>query len=233
MLFYGINPVIESLRSERLPQRIYVKKGKSNPGIQTICKLAERRGVSLEHVQNMEPLTKAREHQGVCAEIEEKALFVHSDTVLEADHVVILDGVQDPHNFGASLRVCEVLGFSNIIFQKDNSCGLTPAAIKASAGAAFHVNLAHARLNKVAKYLDERRVPIIALENKAHHSIYSVELPEKFCVVVGSESKGVRFGIKQLKSTELVRIPMHGRVNSLNLSCALSLSLGEFRRRLS
>jgi 23S rRNA (guanosine2251-2'-O)-methyltransferase len=233
MLFYGINPVIESLRTDRPPHQIYVKKGKSNPGIDTICRLAERRGVAVEHVRDMEPLTKAREHQGVCAEIDEKALFVSIDTVMNADQIVMLDGVQDPHNFGASLRVCEVLGFHHILFQQDNSCGLTPAAIKASAGAAFHVKLAYGKLNKLARQLDERGTRIIALENKAEHSIYSVELPKKFCVVVGSESKGVRFGIRQLDVAELVRIPMHGRVNSLNLSCALSLSLGEFRRRLS
>jgi 23S rRNA (guanosine2251-2'-O)-methyltransferase len=232
MLFYGVNPVIESLRSARRPQRIYLKQGKSNPAIETICRLAERNNVAVERVPNMEPLTQAREHQGVCAEIDDKALFVPFSSVLEAEQIVMLDGVQDPHNFGASLRVCEVLGFHNIIFQKDNSCGLTPAAIKASAGASFHVNLTHSRLNTAAKVLDDRKIPIFALDNNADHSIYSVELPEKFCVVVGSESKGVRFGIKRLDTTEMVKIPMHGRVDSLNLSCALSLSLGEFRRRL-
>lgn len=231
MYFYGINPITESLRSSHLPQRIFIARHKKNPGIEQIRQLAERRQIPVEKVEDPARICNAREHQGVCAEIDETCLVTYlTEDQLNAPRIVMLDGIQDPHNFGASLRVCEGFGFHTVIFQKGNSSGLTPAAIKTSAGAAFHLNLICCRLNTAMHRLQEADIPVFALDGSGDSDIYTIALPPRFCVVVGSESKGVRFSVRR-QAQGVLKIPMFGKVNSLNLSCALTAALTEFSRR--
>jgi 23S rRNA (guanosine2251-2'-O)-methyltransferase len=231
MIFYGIHPVTEALRAERPLARIITQRGKDNPGIEGIRALSGRRGVREEQVSDLARLCNAREHQGVAAEIPDERLFVSPEAALAEARSVMLDSIQDPHNFGASLRVCEVFGFTTVFFQKGNSSGLTPAAIKASAGAAFHLKIARVRLNRTVQQLQDSGSTIFALDGRGSESVYDVALPARFCLVVGAEHKGVRFAIRRLTDA-VVRIPMSGCLDSLNLSCALSVALSEFRRRL-
>ena len=144
----------------------------------------------------------------------------------------MFDGIQDPHNFGASIRVSEVLGFNNIIFYKGDSCGITPSAVKASAGGIFHVNLYQSNLNSAMKKLITWGFSIYVLDGKGDILLPQVQLEKKVCLVIGSERKGVRFSIKR-QADKIVKIPMYGKLNSLNLSCALSAVLYEFSRNYS
>jgi 23S rRNA (guanosine2251-2'-O)-methyltransferase len=141
-----------------------------------------------------------------------------------ADRIVIFDGLQDPHNFGAALRVCECFGWTTVIFHKGNSCGVTPTAIKVSAGAYFHVDLYASNLNSAVRRLKDDGYAIWAFEGDGEAVLGEIEPPQKLALVIGSEGKGVRFAIKRLADT-VVSIPLGGAVNSLNVSCALTSAL--------
>ena len=230
MIFYGINPVLEARRSDRLPQTIYVAKGKNNPGINSITHLAKAKNVPVHRKDDIRKICASNEHQGVCAEITTIGVTNLFATDSMPMRFVVLDSLQDPHNFGAALRVCEVFGFKDVIFHKGNSCGVTAAAIKASAGALFHINLYTANLNSAIKGLKAQGYSIVALDCEGEQCLFDFSMPEKFCLVMGSESKGVRFSILR-QADSIIKIPMFGKINSLNVSCALSAVLHECVRK--
>lgn len=227
MIFYGINPVLEALRSDRLPARIFISKHKKSPSLAKIRDQAKRRSIPLDELDNLQQVCTSKETQGVCAELAGGETKRFDLEELSADRLVMLDGLQDPHNFGAALRVCEVFGYRDVIFQKGNSCGVTAAAIKASAGAYFHINLYQAGLNNAVKRLKDSGYTIVACDGTGEAEITSVRLEGKACITVGSEQKGVRFAIKR-QADHVVRIPVAGQVNSLNVSCALAVALYQF-----
>ncbi len=230
MFFYGINPVIESLQSLHVPERIYVAEGKANPGINKILKLAAGRDVPIKRVPRVDKLCGSRDHQGVGAEIADLGVRSLPETGFDSDHIVMFDGLQDPHNFGAALRVCEAFGFRTVIFHKGNSSGVTAAAVKVSAGAVFHLSLYISNLNTAVKKLKREAYAIYCLDGKGPTDVFQLQAGPKFCLVIGSESDGVRFAI-QRQADATVRIPMHGRIESLNVSCALSAALAAITAR--
>lgn len=231
MRFYGINPMLEALRSARIPNRIWIQENKrSHKAVGEIRQLAESRGVPVDVVQDVLPLCKVPEHQGVCAEIADELLVTGQRNVASASRSIMLDGIEDPHNFGAALRVCEGFGFNPVMFQKGNSCGLTPTAVKTSAGAVFHLDLWQVKLNTAVRQLQEEGVTVAILDGSGEATVFDWDLPDRYCLVVGSEGRGVRHAIRRLADVTL-RIPMAGRVNSLNLSCALSATLAAFAGR--
>src|SRR5579872_6776094 len=147
------------------------------------------------------------------------------------DPILVVDGVTDPRNLGAILRSAEGAGVRNIVIAKDRTVGLTPGAIKSSAGAWIHMNIA--RCGNVARALEELKKAgywIAALAPGGDVSIYDLDVSSKLAIVIGSEDKGVREIIK--KTTDyLVDIPMRGKVASLNVSVATAIALYEVARR--
>ena len=231
MIIFGINPIIESLHSERRPDSIYVQSGKRNKRLSHVVGMAERFNIPVNVVDSMDKICGRNVvHQRVAGEFSVKLTQSLKSLPSDVDRVVLLDGLEDPHNFGASLRVCEVFGFPHVIFHKGNSSGLTSIAAKSSAGAVFHLNLYSSNLNQAIKHLKDSGFSIICMEAQGAESIFDVELPSKYCLVVGSEGKGVRHNIRE-QSDKVVNVPMRGRVNSLNVSCALSATLCEFSRK--
>ncbi len=211
-----------------MPDTIYIVKSKDNSAINSIIQLAEKKNIPVIRQFDINNLCRSDNHQGVCAHIKtlnENNLF---QTEVPTNKFIMFDGIQDPHNFGAALRVCEVFGFNHIIFHKGNSSGLTPTAIKVSAGAAFHLNLYQTNLNSAVKRLKFLNFKICILDNNSEQSIYETTFPEKICFVIGSENKGVRFSIKRQSDIGL-KIPLLGKVDSLNVSCALSAVLAIYR----
>jgi 23S rRNA (guanosine2251-2'-O)-methyltransferase len=233
MIIFGINPILESLQSDRKPETLYIQSGKRSKRLDHVVNMAEKLAIPVEIVDNLEPLCGRNVvHQRVAGRYADTFTQQLKKLPQDVDRIVLFDGLEDPHNFGAGLRVCEVFGFPHIIFHKGNSSGLTSVAAKSSAGAVFHVNLYVSNLNQAVKLLKEWGYTIICLEAEGAESIFDVELPERFCLVIGSEGKGVRHMIRE-QADKVVKIPMHGRVNSLNVSCALSATLCEFSRRLN
>jgi|SRR5579872_2253858 len=173
-------------------------------------------------------------HQGIAAIVREYQ-YTEFEDMLEAkpDPVLLVDGVTDPRNLGAILRSAEGAGVTNIVIAKDHTVGMTPAAIKSSAGAWIYLKIA--RCGNVARALEELKEAgywIAALTPGGNVSIYDLDVTSKLAIVIGSEGKGVREIVK--KTTDyLVDIPMRGKVASLNVSVATAVALYEVARRRS
>ncbi len=231
MLIYGINPISEAIRTGAVIGRLHVATGKeSNPRIAGIIAKARERQVPVDLQANLQRLTRSDAHQGIAAELPGLVRQLPPATAL-APWLVMFDSIMDPHNFGAALRVCAAFGFDQVIFHKGNSSGITPAAVKVSAGAAFHVTIFESNLNKAVRQLQEAGYGILVLDADGDQTIYDCPLPEKLCLVIGAEDKGVRFAIQRL-ADQKVAIPMRGKLDSLNVSTALSAALCELSRRL-
>ena len=231
MWIYGINPIAEALRSPRRPVRLVFQAGKDSPRLQHLRRQAGVAGIPVEEAPRLDTLVSADAvHQGVAAEFAGPWELPLADLPADVDRLVVFDGLNDPHNFGAALRVCEVFGFPHVLYHHGNSSGLTPAAVKVSSGAVFHLALYVDNLNRALHTLKERGFAVWVLEGSGAASLYDLPLPPRLCLVIGSEEHGVRFNIRR-QADALVRIPTRGKVESLNVSCALSAALAELARR--
>lgn len=171
-------------------------------------------------------------HQGVVAIVREHE-YAPFEQILEEhpDPLVLVDGVTDPRNLGALIRSAECAGVSAIVLARDRTVGLTPAAIKASAGAWVHVKIA--RCGNVVRTLEMLKSAgywIAALVPDGPLSIYQLDTTRRLAVVVGSEGRGLRDLVKR-NADFAVKIPMRGRVESLNVSVAAAVALFEIARR--
>ncbi len=145
--------------------------------------------------------------------------------------VLVLDGVQDPHNLGACLRTAEAAGVGLVILPKDGSAGLTPVARRSAAGAAEVMPLLLAtNLARVLRKLKEKGVWLAGTADTAEQDIYQADLSGPLALVMGSEGKGMRRLTSELCDF-LVRIPMQGSVSSLNVSVATAVCLFEINRQ--
>lgn len=171
-------------------------------------------------------------HQGIIAEVREYA-YAAFDAVIAAgyDPLILVDGVTDPRNLGALMRSAEGAGVPAVILARDRTAGVTPAAIKSSAGAWVHLKIA--RCGNVARALEQMKQAgywVVALAPGGTTSIYELDTTRKLAIVVGSEGAGVREIVKKT-ADYVAAIPMRGRVDSLNVSVAAAVALFEIARR--
>jgi 23S rRNA (guanosine2251-2'-O)-methyltransferase len=171
-------------------------------------------------------------HQGIAAVVREYQ-YADLDEMLESkpDPIIVIDGVTDPRNLGAILRSAEGAGASSIVIAKDRTVGVTPAAVKSSAGAWIHMKIA--RCGNVARALEDLKQAgywVAALAPGGNVSIYDLDTSRKLAIVIGSEGKGVREIVKKTADF-IVDIPMRGKVASLNVSVATAVALFEISRK--
>jgi len=241
-IVYGVNPVVELLQAQpRSLQRIYLAEGAKVHHLDRILRLAREAKVQVERVgrDRIEALAQGRVHQGVLAELAETALdYVEPEDLLEEASslgeeplLLALDQVQDPIHLGAALRSAHALGGHGVLIPKDRAVGLTPAAIKASAGAAARIRVARAtNLARSLEQLKRKGVWVIGAD-MAGEPCDQVDLKGPICLVVGGEGKGLR-PLTRDRCDRLVSIPMAGRgANSLSASAAASVLLYEVARQ--
>jgi 23S rRNA (guanosine2251-2'-O)-methyltransferase len=170
-------------------------------------------------------------HQGVVALIREYSYEPFEDVLAaKPDPLLLVDGVTDPRNLGALLRSAEGAGMSAVVVARDRTVGLTPAAIKASAGAWVHLKIA--RCGNVARAIEDLKEAgywVAALAPDGETDLYALDTTRRLVLVVGSEERGIR-GIVRKTADFVVRIPMHGRMESLNVSVAAAVALFEIAR---
>jgi len=237
-ILYGRNPVLEALRSGRGVRKLVVADGLAgDPRLREILGIAEARGISVETAPRgrLDDIAHTEHHQGVAG-------YFHSRPAPRLDRVLAacrppalllaLDGIQDPQNLGALLRSAEAVGADAVILPRHRAAGVTPAAVKASAGASEHLpvvvvpNLAQAldRIGQVGIW----RVGLAA-EAEGRYDL--VDYREPTAIVIGSEGEGLRPLIRR-SCDHLVRLPMAGRIASLNAAAAGAAILYEvFRQR--
>ena len=229
-LVYGVRPVVEALRSPRRE----VREVLDSSGNKDIASEAGRRGVRIKKVarQAVEELAEDAVHQGVIACV---GPYPYSglEEILTTENplVLVLDGVTDPRNLGAVLRVADAAGVSGVVVPKDKAAGVTPAAVKTSAGASEHVRVAReTNLRRAIDQMKEAGLWAFAAEGDGKTIHTELDMAGSVALVLGSEGKGVRRLVRE-GCDGSVAIPMLGAIGSLNVSVAAAVLLYEAGRQ--
>jgi 23S rRNA (guanosine2251-2'-O)-methyltransferase len=235
MVIYGVNPVLESLRAGRVAV-VRVAGGAARERLRDVIELARANGVRVEIVDGpaLERAARGGVHQGVVAEVRESPSYSVADLVAgtaAAPLIVVLDGIEDPHNVGAILRTADAAGADGVIRQSRHAARLDGAAAKASAGAIAHVRVADVvNIARAIEELKEAGVWTVGLAGDAAECYDQVDLTLPTAVVLGAEGSGMRRLVRE-RCDRLVSIPMHGKVSSLNVSAAAAVVLFEAVRQ--
>lgn len=237
--FFGIHAVRAILETDyQRVNQLYVSQGKSNPRVKELIAMARkyRLPVITLNQSELDKMTTGN-HQGVIAEcaatFKEKTYDLEEilQTLSEDATVLLLDGVQDPHNLGACLRSADAAGVAMVIAPKDKSVGMTPVVRKVACGAAESIPFVQVtNLARTIERLQEYRFWFYGLSDKADQSLYDTEFTGRVALVMGAEGAGLR-RLTQEKCDALLSIPMHGTVSSLNVSVATAVCLYELVRQ--
>lgn len=218
---------------------IYLDENRKDARAQDLAVACDKAGVALMRVspKRLDGFYGGGRHQGVVAMVLEKpareSLEELLDALSEPPLLLVLDGVTDPHNLGACLRVADAAGAQAVIAPKDRAAGVSAAVSKVASGAAESVP--YYMVTNLARTLDdlkERNIWIVGADERAEKSLYEIELPPAIAWVLGAEGEGMR-RLTRERCDLLARIPMRGSVASLNVSVASALCLFESRRRSS
>ncbi|MBQ8178034.1 MAG: 23S rRNA (guanosine(2251)-2'-O)-methyltransferase RlmB [Clostridia bacterium] len=238
MIIEGKNAVYEALKSETTIEKLYIEKGNFAKELNRIIAAAREQGikVSFEKSETLEKLSPSGRHQGVIATTTEYKYFELEDMVEEAKErgedmlFIILDGVEDPHNLGAVIRVADCAGATGVIVPKHRGAGVTDTVVRVSAGASAHVKVAKVtNVNDAIRYLKEQGVFVFAADMDGE-SIYRTNLTGNVALVIGGEGSGVHALTRKL-SDGIVSLPLYGKVNSLNASVATGIVVYEALRQ--
>lgn len=237
-LLYGFHTVLEALQSQaRSIQRLWLARpdGRFFP----LTRLAKERGIpfSIEPRERLDQLANDRHHQGVVAKITPKE-YLEGEELLDALSesptpalLVVLDQIQDPHNLGAVIRSVDATGAHGIIIPKHRAVGVTGGVAKASAGALEHVQIARvANSGKFLEACQKQGIMTVALDPEGQASYSEIDMTGPVAFVFGSEGEGIR-PIVLRKCDHRVYIPMQGRINSLNVSVSVAVTLFEAVRQ--
>ncbi|MTI48356.1 23S rRNA (guanosine(2251)-2'-O)-methyltransferase RlmB [Sporosalibacterium faouarense] len=237
----GRNPVIEVLKSGREIEKIILSKGSNQGSIKKIIGMAKSKKVLVQYVDksNLDSLSETGNHQGVIALVSAHE-YKSIDYILksaeekgEAPFVIILDEIEDPHNLGAIMRTAECAGVHGVIIPKRRSVGLTSTVAKTSAGAIEYMPVAKVtNISNAIEELKERGLWIYGADMDGDEDYFKKDLKGPIGIVVGNEGKGISRLVKE-KCDFLVKIPMKGKVSSLNASVATSIITYEVLRQRS
>ena len=230
MLIYGINPVLEAIRAGNVRELRVAER--SGGRIAEAIAAATRAGVPVRRVQtgDLDRAARGGVHQGVIAEVAEQRDYGVGDLVTGAEDtplLVVLDGIEDPHNVGAILRTVDAAGGHGVVRQSRRAAPLGGAAAKAAAGAVSRVKIAE--VVNIARALEELKdagVWTVGLAGDSPKRYDDIDLPVPLAFVLGAEGTGLRRLVRE-RCDWLVSIPMHGHVQSLNVSVAAGIALFE------
>ena len=234
MIIYGINPVLEALRSGRVTEvRV---SDRADARIRQVLDLAEKQGVHVRRaaVDQLDRDARKGVHQGVVADVDAPREYSVEELVRGAKGtplLVVLDGIEDPHNLGAILRTADAAAVDGVIVQRRRSAALGGAAAKASAGAVAHVRIAE--VVNIARALEELKdagVWTVGLAAEVDTPYDAIDFRQPSAVVVGAEGTGLRRLVRE-RCDYLASIPMAGHVGSLNVSVAAGVTLFEAVRQ--
>jgi 23S rRNA (guanosine2251-2'-O)-methyltransferase len=229
----GIHPVAEALRAHHPLERILVARGAGGPKLQEIIDLARKASVPLrfEPREALERLAGGVAHQGVVALGAATKYADLDDIVAGAQLVVVLDGVEDPHNLGAIIRTAHAAGANAVVIPERRAVGLTDVVAKAAAGALEYLPIARVgNINRSLESLKKQGFWIYGLDERGDQAYDKVEYNAPAVLVFGGEGKGVHDLVRK-HCDALVRIPMSGKIPSLNVSVAAGIVLFEWKRR--
>lgn len=229
---YGKNSIIEAIKNKRELSDVMVTANNND-----IISMLNKNNIKYQIVQKGiidKALKQSVNHQGVIASVMEYQYYQLEDIVSdESDSlIVMLDGIEDPHNLGAIVRTCEISGASGIVLPKNRSVKVNATVSKVSAGAIEHVKVVMCtNLVNTIKTLKEKGYWVVGAEAlEESKEFWDLDLNMKVCLIIGSEGRGLSRLTKE-ECDFLVKIPMWGKVNSLNASVSAALLIYEIRRQ--
>lgn len=235
MQIEGKNSLKEALSSSLTIKKLYVQKNAHD--LQSFIDLARKNSIRVEFIDRSEldRMSETKHHQGLIA-IAENYSYCELEDIIEKSNndndlfVLLLDGIEDPHNLGSIIRVAECLGVDGIIIPNKRSASVNSTVLRVSAGAAAHVKIAMVNnINDVIRKLKDNFVTVCCADMEGEN-IYNSHLNGDIAVVIGSEG----FGVKQLTKKlcdKTISIPQFGKVNSLNASVACGIICSEIVRQ--
>jgi 23S rRNA (guanosine2251-2'-O)-methyltransferase len=235
---FGRKPVLEALKSKADIEQIYLQYGQHGGIIDQIKKLANQNSVKLSQIspQKFNQLTDEKNTQGIIAI---KSMFNYSeidDILIEAEKsefplLLLLDSIQDPHNFGAIIRTAECAGVDGIFTTIKNSASVNYTVEKTSAGAISHTKICRVNnLVNTIELLKQRGYWIVGSKLGKSQNYTTIDYKQPIAIVIGNEEKGIRHLVSE-KCDFLAEIPMKGKIQSLNVSVATGILLFEVLRQ--
>ena len=236
-IIYGKRTVIEAFRSGTTVKNLYIfenMKGKDE-FLMELKDLSYNQRLSLKEVskKELQIISKTQKHGGVVAEVKEKQYVTIEDILSfakkknEAPLLLILNGIEDPQNLGAVLRSAEGAGVHGIILPKRRSAKVNPTVVKTSAGAVYHLLISVVpNISQAVSKLKDNGIWIVGSDSSADKMYYEVDFKLPTAVVIGSEGRGIQNLIKR-KCDFIVKIPMLGKIQSLNVSAAAGILIYE------
>jgi 23S rRNA (guanosine2251-2'-O)-methyltransferase len=239
-IIFGIHPVEEALKSPHIQlEKILIATQKPTPPLQSILHLASQKQIPVIQTQKetLEQLARGRLHQNVVG-ITREISYVNLKEILSRWRkegtkalFLILDGIQDPQNFGSLIRTALGCGVHGIIIPKDRAVGITSTVIKVSAGAAAHLPIAKVtNLSVTIEALKKEGIWVYGASGEAEEKIHQLDLNINLAIVIGAEGKGIRPLVKK-KCDRLFSIPMNGPITSFNASVSGGMILYEVMRQ--
>ena len=234
---YGIRSVIEAINSSKDIDKVFIQIGLKGTLIGKLESLIRKNKINSSYVptQKLDRLSK-KNHQGVIARIS-PINFLNIEELGEKlnssknPFVLILDQINDVRNFGAIIRTAEISGVNGIIIQNSSSAPINSDTIKTSAGAIFNIPICKVNHIKDAIYhLKSMEISIISASEKADKNVYDVDFKKPVAIIMGSEQRGINKSVINI-SDEVVRLPVYGKIESLNVSVACGIFLYEVVRQ--
>lgn len=238
-VIYGINPVREVLlHASRRVEKIAIARSRMGPKLREVQQLAADAGIKIEERsrKELDSLSGGGRHQGVVLFAQERRALSLQELVahmkgLEAPVVLVLDGITDPRNLGALIRSAEVLGSNGVIISRDRSTRLTPAAVKASAGASELMPVATVvNVTQSLKLLKNEGFWVVGTAGDAKRKCFQYDWKGPTAVVLGSEGRGMRRLVRE-HCDEVVCIPVRGKIASLNVATAAAIIMYEIGKQ--
>jgi 23S rRNA (guanosine2251-2'-O)-methyltransferase len=226
MIIYGKHPISVALSKGRKVSAFYALKGFDDPSIQPWFARVPVTWQDKPIHQEM----FGKETQGIAAEVEDYVLKSLDDIQSTPLRVALLDGITDPHNFGAIIRSAEAFGLSALIIRKDRSVSITPAVVKASAGAIETVDIVQVtNIHQTILTLQKRNVFVYGLDGDGTVPLETLASSGPMAIVLGAEGDGLSALVKKT-CDGLIRIPMTGQIESLNVSVAAAIAFHEMQK---
>lgn len=237
MIIEGKNAVREALIAGKSIDKLYILKGYTDNVVQNIIDMARDKNARILFVDKgaLDKLTPNK-HQNVVAEIAE---FSYSELSEILDYakdkgeklfLLILDGIEDPHNLGSIIRSAEIAGVHGIVIPKVRAVGVTDTVIRVSSGASYHMKIARVtNVNDTIRELKDNFINVYAADMQGTF-VYNADMREDVAIIIGGEGAGVRTLTSKL-ADKIISIPMHGKVNSLNASVAAGVVIYEVVRQ--
>jgi len=238
MYIYGRNPILEIVKSGKAVAKIFIRYGTHGEAVSEVKRLARKFNIPFVELdkKKFDRLSDVSNAQGIVALVEEVNTLELPDLLAikreqDPPFFLALDSITDPHNVGAIIRSAECAGVHGIIIPKHDSAQLTDTVMKTSAGAATHQPIARVgNLHQTLVDVKAAGIWIAGLAGDGDIDLFVLDGQLPLCLVIGSEGKGMRPLIRKTCDM-MVRIPMWGRIDSLNASVAAALVMYEVRRK--